>query len=299
METAVFQSCDLRDNATQLVYRPSVKPQENSPPPQIVRQDPDKADAEDTELANVFKQKMTLSSSKSLTLLTDTSTDPKVIQTMDRPLEGSGQILSGTASRQEPSQTSGAYHGTRSRTGDKPLQTDDQGATPKSAIKQFSYKNMDYFYAFVLPFDYSDSPSHRLIKLGYSYDPGQRLYQFGNAFDKQSPSDDFKCNFGIKQGDSAAETIQKARECSKFLFIVACRGSEDWKRGEDSLRGLLGQPILNDFISKFLRSVPDPDCLKKDCALTEWVTCTEGNVQKVRRAFTSNQLNSDTGGDEC
>jgi len=253
METAEFQNCDLHDNAT-----PSVKLQENSPPPQVVRQDPDKADAEDTELANVFKQKMTLSSSESPTLLTDTSNDPKVIQTMDRPLEGSGQILSGTASRQEPSQTSGAYHGTRSRTGDKPLKTDDQGATPKSAIKRRSDKDVDYFYAFVLPFDYSDSPSHRLIKVGHSYDPGQRLYQFGNAFDKQAPSDDLKCNFGIKRGNSAVETIRKARECSKFLFIVACRKSEDWKRGEDSLRGLLGQPILNDFISTFLKSVPDP-----------------------------------------
>ena len=80
---------------------------------------------------------------------------------------------------------------------------------------------------------------------------------------------------------------------------MACRGSEDWKRGEDSLRGLVGQPILNDFISKFLKSVPDPDSLKKDCALTEWVMCTEGNVQRVRRAFMSNQLSSDTGGDEC
>ena len=165
METAVFQNCDLHDNATQSVYRPSVKLQENSPPPQIVRQDPDKADAEETELANVFKQKMTLSSSESPTFLTDTSNDPKVIQTMDRPPEGSGQILSGTASRQEPSQTSGAYHGTRSRTGDKPLQTDNQGATPKSAIKRRSDKDVDYFYAFVLSFDYSDSPSHRLIKL--------------------------------------------------------------------------------------------------------------------------------------
>jgi len=156
---------------------------------------------------------------------------------------------------------------------------------------------VDYFYAFVLPFDYSDSPSHRLIKVGHSYDPGQRLYQFGNAFDKQAPRDDLKCNFGIKRGDSAAETIRKGRECSKFLFIVACRGSEDW-RGEDSLRGLLGQPILNDFISTFLKSVPDPDSLKKDCALTEWVTCTEGNVTTVRGAFMSNQLNGNTG-DEC
>jgi len=242
---------------------------------------------------------MTLSPSESPTLLTDTSNNPKVIQTMDRPPEVSGQILSGTASRQEPSQTSRAYHGTQSRTGDKPLETDDQGATPKSAIKRRSDKDVDYFYAFVLSFDYSDSPSHRLIKLGHSYDPGQRLYQFGNAFDKQSSSDDFKCNFGIKQGDSAAVTIRKARECSKFLFIVACRKSEDWKRGEDSLRGLLGQPILNDFISKFLKSVPDPDSLKKDCALTEWVTCTEGNVQRVRQAFMSNQLNGNTGGDEC
>ena len=82
METAVFQSCDLRDNATQLVYRPSVKPQENSPPPQIVRQDPDKADAEDTELANVFKQKMTLSPLESPTFLT-----------MDRPLKGVFQFF--------------------------------------------------------------------------------------------------------------------------------------------------------------------------------------------------------------
>ena len=57
METAAFQDCDLHDNATQSVYRPSVKPQENSPSPQVVKQDPDKADAEDTELANVFKQK--------------------------------------------------------------------------------------------------------------------------------------------------------------------------------------------------------------------------------------------------
>jgi len=57
METAVFQSYDHHDNAAQSVYQTSVKPQENSPPPQIVRQDPDKADAEETELANVFKQK--------------------------------------------------------------------------------------------------------------------------------------------------------------------------------------------------------------------------------------------------
>ena len=97
---------------------------------------------------------------------------------------------------------------------------------------------MDYFriYVFVLPLDYSDYPSHRLIKQGHSHDPGQRLYQFGNAFDKQSLSDDLKCNFGIKQGNNAEETIRKAQKCSKLLFIVACRGSEDWKRGEDSLR---------------------------------------------------------------
>ena len=112
--------------------------------------------------------------------------------------------------------------------------------------------------------------------------------------------DDFKCNFGIKQRDSVAETIRKAREYSKFLFIVACRGSEDWKRGEDSLRGLLGQPILNDFISKFLNSVPYRNSLEKDCALTEWITCKERkNVQSARQAFMLNQLNGNTGGDEC
>jgi len=170
-------------------------------------------------------------------------------------------------------------------------------ATPESAIKE---EDTCYYYAFILPFVCSD-PNYLIIKVGITRTPGTRLYNISTAFDKQISRDDFKCNFGIKKNDSAARTISKAKEDhSKFLFIVACKVSpKDGKPkiGEDKLRGLLGQPITDDFIHKVLESVPHPCRLKSNCGPTEWVICRRRFAENVRRAFKSNKLDGNT--DKC
>jgi len=171
-------------------------------------------------------------------------------------------------------------------------------ATPESAIKE---EDICYYYAFKLPFVCSD-PNYLIIKVGITTrTPGRRLYNISTAFDKQISRDDFKCNFGIKYNDSVAMTISKAKEDgSKFLFIVACKVSpKDGKPtiGEDRLRGLLGQPITDDFIRKLLRSIPHPGRLKSSCGPTEWVICRRRVAENVRRAFKSNKLDGNT--DKC
>ena len=157
-----------------------------------------------------------------------------------------------------------------------------------------------YYYALELPF--KCSPNYRMIiKVGNSDNPGRRLYNISNGLDKQTTRMDFKCNLGISQYDSAAETIRKAKGCDKFLFVVACRNSEeqlDITLGENSIRGIVGQPIVDDFIRRYLDNIPDPTIIKKDCGPTEWVTCTATTARQVREAFQSGVLDGNSGGDD-
>ena len=115
------------------------------------------------------------------------------------------------------------------------------------------------------------------------------MYNLAYEFDRQTKTKDFRSCLGIKPQDNAAAAIRKAKDCDKFLFIVAClkKDKSDSNRGEDCLRGLLGQPIVNDFIGKFLKSIPDPDHMT---GTTEWVVCPKKTAKKVRKAFTSNKL---------
>ena len=151
--------------------------------------------------------------------------------------------------------------------------------------------NQDYFYAFELPFKYSDQ-EYVLVKIGATKSPGSRLYNFEHAFNKQTSDNEFKCLFGFKQNDDAIATIAKAKQHTKFMFIVRFKSQDksDTNTGEDCLRGLLGLPIINDFTRVFKDSVPDPHLLEKQCGLTEWRVCRRETVQRVRARFVSGEL---------
>jgi len=80
---------------------------------------------------------------------------------------------------------------------------------------------------------------------------------------------------------------------------VARKGEKsDCKRGEDRLRCLLGLQVANDFINQLLSSIPEPDRLKRSCGTTEWVICTPRTAEGVRQAFTSNNFDENTEGDD-
>lgn len=162
-----------------------------------------------------------------------------------------------------------------------------QGGTQNTTLTA----NKDYFYAFELPFKYSDQ-EYVLVKIGATKSPGSRLYNFEHAFNKQTSDNEFKCLFGFKQNDDAIATIAKAKQHAKFMFIVRFKSQDksDTNTGEDCLRGLLGLPIINDFTRDFKDSVPDPHLLEKQCGLTEWRVCRRETVQRVRARFVSGEL---------
>ena len=162
-----------------------------------------------------------------------------------------------------------------------------QGGTHNTTLTA----NKDYFYAFELPFKYSDQ-EYVLVKIGATKSPGSRLYNFEHAFNKQTSDNEFKCLFGFKQNDDAIATIAKAKQHAKFMFIVRFKSQDksDTNTGEDCLRGLLGLPIINDFTRVFKDSVPDPHLLEKQCGLTEWRVCRRETVQRVRARFVSGEL---------
>ena len=60
-----------------------------------------------------------------------------------------------------------------------------------------------------------------------------------------------------------------------------------WIIAEKCLRELLGHRIADDFIPKYLNSIPDPAGLKTKCGPTERVVCSATSAQRVRQAFTS------------
>lgn len=153
----------------------------------------------------------------------------------------------------------------------------------------------DYFYAFELPFKYSNQ-EYIIVKIGATKNPGSRLYNFEHAFNKQTSNDEFKCLFGFKQNDDAVTTTAKAKRHPKFLFIVPFKSEDkgDSNTGEDCLRGLLGLPIINDFTREFKDSVPDPNLLEKQCGLTEWRVCRRKTAQRVRARFVSGDLSGNT-----
>ena len=89
------------------------------------------------------------------------------------------------------------------------------------------------------------------------------------------------------------------QSCSKFLFVVACKGEKsDCESGEDRLRCLLGLQVANEFINQLLSRFLEPDRLKRSCGTTEWVICTPRTAEGVRQAFTSNKLDGNTEGDD-
>ena len=162
-----------------------------------------------------------------------------------------------------------------------------QGGTQNTILTA----NKDYFYAFELPFKYSDQ-EYVLVKIGATKSPGSRLYNFEHAFNKQTSDNEFKCLFGFKQNDDAIATIAKAKQHAKFMFIVRFESQDksDTTTGEHCLRGLLSLPIINDFTRDFKDSVPDPHLLEKQCGLTEWRVCRRETVQRVRARFVSGEL---------
>ena len=159
----------------------------------------------------------------------------------------------------------------------------------------FHTTNKDYFYAFELPFKYSNQ-EYIIVKIGATKNPASRLYNFEHAFNKQTSNNEFKCLFGFKQNDDAVTTIEKAKRHPKFLFIVPFKSQDkgDSNTGEDCLRGLLGLPIINDFTRKFKDSVPDPNLLENQCGLTEWRVCRRETAQRVRARFVSGDLSGNT-----
>ena len=160
-----------------------------------------------------------------------------------------------------------------------------------------------YYYAVELPFKCSNR-NYRIIKVGKVHkqdSPGGRLYNISHGLNIQTSINDFKRNFGIRQLDNAAETIRKAKVCAKFLFVVACRRPDDNKDiglGEKGLRELLGQPIADKFVHRYLNSIPYPGAFKTNCGPTEWVVCTATTAERVRQEFVPDKLDGNSGGDD-
>ena len=64
-----------------------------------------------------------------------------------------------------------------------------------------------------------------------------------------------------------------------------------WIIVEKCLRELLGHRIADDFIPKYLNSIPDPAGLKTKCGPTERVVCSATSAQRVRQFKRSHRIN--------
>ena len=170
-------------------------------------------------------------------------------------------------------------------------------ATSQSTQTGGELKHLYYFYAFELPFRYSDH-EYIIIKIGVTQSPGNRLYNFEHAFDKQFSDNEFKCRFAFKHSENAATTIELAKQHPKFLFIVPFKSQDrsDSNTGEKNVRGLLGLPIINNFTREFKDSVSYPDDLEKHCGLTEWVVCRSETAETIRGKFRSGELSGNVEG---